>query len=132
MVTVDPFLIEDVDFYRHWHSHSEEFAGGDSLATALVTGWEIADTVAMDVFWCSGSRQVPVYYFRLNRADDTVLMPVLANPFVARLILERGLIVVTPEQPRSFLLNAINPALTPLVTKAEVTPEPEPVPVVVR
>ena len=125
MATVDRLLIEDVDFYRHWHSHSEEFAGGDSLATALVTGWEIADTVAMDIFWCAGSRQVPVYYFRLKRDDDTVLMPVLGNPFVARLLLERHLVVVTPEQPRSFLLNAINPALTPLVTE----PEPIPVPV---
>lgn len=114
MVTVDRLLIEDVDFYRHWHSDSEEFAGGDSLATALMIGWEIAGMVAMDIFWCSGSRQVPVYYFRLNRDGDTRLMPVLGNPFVDRLLKERKLVVVTPEQPRSFLLNAVNPARTTL------------------
>lgn len=123
MFTPDRMMIEDVDFYRHWHLHSEEYAGGDSLATALMLGWEIKGTVALDIFWCSGSRQVPVYYFRLNRDSETMLMPVLGNPFVARLLLERNLIVVTPEQPRSFLLNAINPALTPLEA------EPVPVPV---
>lgn len=114
MVTVDRLLMEDVDFYRHWHSDSEEFAGGDSLATALMMGWEIAGTVAMDIYWCSGSRQVPVYYFRLNRDGDTVLMPVLGNPFVDRLLKERKLVVVAPEQQRSFLLSAINPARAPL------------------
>ncbi|MEZ4669328.1 MAG: hypothetical protein R3E39_15595 [Anaerolineae bacterium] len=97
----------------------KSFAGGDSLATALITGWKISDTVAMDIFWCAGSRQVLVYYFRLSRDDETMLMPVLGNPYVDRLLVERRIAVVTPEHPRTFLLNAINPALTQLEAEPE-------------
>jgi hypothetical protein len=109
MTAKNPLLMEDIDFYRHWHPQSERFAGGDCLATALMRGWVLKAPVVMEVYWCAGSRQVNVYHCDLVRDDDHMHMPVLGNPYMDRLIQQMGLPVISEER-KQFLLQAVAPA----------------------
>jgi hypothetical protein len=100
MVALDRLHVEeDLNVYRHWHVHSEKFAGGDALATLLLTGWLMRDAVFVDTYWLSGSRTVHVYQFELMRDDESVSMPVIANPYVERLIALHQVNVVPIERP---------------------------------
>ncbi len=90
---------EDLNVYRHWHAHSEKFAGGDALATLLLTGWLMRDAVFVDTYWLSGSRQVHVYHFELIRDDESVSIPVIGNPYVERLVVLHQVKVVSIERP---------------------------------
>ena len=110
MATTNPLLLEDVGFYRHWHHKSERFAGGDCLATALMTGWVLKVPIIMDVYWCMGSRQVNVYHCDLVRDEERMHMPVLGNPYMDRLIQQMELPVIVSEEPKQFLLQAVAPA----------------------
>ncbi len=99
MTRVDRTIIEDVDIYRHWHAPSEHFAGGDSLATLLLTGWTLKKAVFMDTYWLAGTRQVRVFHFEVSRDDTSVSIPVLGNPYIDRLINQFDLRVVAVERP---------------------------------
>ncbi|HEX2906873.1 MAG TPA: hypothetical protein VHO69_08440 [Phototrophicaceae bacterium] len=91
------FAIEEdiIDIYRHWHPQSQEYAGGDALATALFMGWKAKEIILMDRRWHGGgARRVNIYHFELTRGDETLAMPVLGNPYVERVITELGLRVV--------------------------------------
>lgn len=125
MATVNPLMIEDVDFYRHWHPKSERFAGGDCLATALMMGWTLQVPIIMDIYWCAGARQVNVYHCHLVREDQHLHMPVLGNPFMDRLIHHMNLPVIASEEPKQFLLRAGAPAAKQFMIEA-VEPVPTP------
>jgi hypothetical protein len=75
-----------VDFPRHWHVGSEAFTGGDALYTAIREGWEVSHEVGFEERWKSGARGTPIYYFELTRSGETVIMPVIGNPYVRRVI----------------------------------------------
>jgi hypothetical protein len=79
-------ITEEISCYRHWHSHSQTYAGGDCLVTALHLGWVIGEAVLLKVYWNTGGRHIRVYYFELIREEAKLVMPVIANPFVERLI----------------------------------------------
>lgn len=96
---------EDLNVYRHWHAHSEKFAGGDALATLLLTGWLMRDAVFVDTYWLSGSREVRVYHFELLRDDQSVSIPVIGNPYVERLIALHQVQVVPIERPALLAAN---------------------------
>jgi hypothetical protein len=81
------------DALRHWHGHSEPYTGGDSLATALRNGWEITEAV-IQARTVRGNRSVTVCHFTLCRDRETVVMTVLANPFIFRLIADAAFPVV--------------------------------------
>ena len=108
MATTNPLLMEDINFYRHWHPKSEHFAGGDSLATALIRGWVLKEPIVVDVYWCAGARQVKVYHCDLVRNDEHMHMPVLDNPYIDRLIQHMELSVIVAEGRKQFLLQAVN------------------------
>ena len=112
MATTPPLFMDEVDFYRHWHSKSERFAGGDCLATALIQGWVLKVPIVMDVYWCMGSRQVNVYHCDLVRDEERMHMPVLGNPYMDRLIQDMQLPVIVSEEPKQFLLQAVAPVQT--------------------
>jgi hypothetical protein len=76
---------------RHWHAPSEKYTGGDSLLTALYKGWTLNNVVYSEAHWYAGTRCVIVYYFELTRGAETVVMPVITNPYVERLIAETPL-----------------------------------------
>ena len=109
MATFNSLFLEDVSFYRHWHSKSERFAGGDCLASALMTGWTLKVPIVMDVYWCMGSRQVNVYHCDLVRDEERMHMPVLGNPYMDRLVHQMQLPVIVSEEPKQFLLQAVAP-----------------------
>lgn len=112
MATTTPLYMDEVDYFRHWHAKSERFAGGDCLATALMNGWTLKVPIIMDIYWCMGSRQVNVYHCDLTRAQETMHMPVLGNPYMDRLIHSMDLPIIVSEEPKQFLLQAIAPVQT--------------------
>jgi hypothetical protein len=71
---------------RHWHAGSEKYAGGDALFTALDNGWNVEETVVYEEHWNSGAQCVVVYQFRLRKGAESMVMPVITNPFVRRMI----------------------------------------------
>jgi hypothetical protein len=75
--------MEGFPIYRHWHAASEKLTGGDSLLTALQLGWRI-DTVTLQEYYLGRDRSSTIFYFRLLRKDESVVMPVIASPFVFR------------------------------------------------
>ena len=76
------------DFSRHWCDTSEQFAGGDALLTAMQNHWVADDTCYEEQFWQAGTRLVTVYHFDLHNGNETMHMPVIANPYVRRVVRE--------------------------------------------
>jgi hypothetical protein len=82
---------------RHWHPQSQAYAGSDCLLHALDCGWRVGQ-VAHCSQCNSGNRRVLVYYFKLQRGDEALVMPVISNPYIERLLASSPLkIVVTAE-----------------------------------
>lgn len=94
--------VEDREIYRHWCPHSEKFAGGDALLTALEEGWQIIGIIFRQDFWYAGVRRVPVYHFELYRPDEVIRMAVIQNPYVTRLVSECGVQVVLMNQRKQI------------------------------
>jgi hypothetical protein len=78
-------LVRGIRVKRHWDAASERYAGGDSLANLLQAGWTPLQVV-IEVNGRPTHRWVTVYHFELKRGDKTVVMPVIANPWVKRLV----------------------------------------------
>jgi len=74
------------DFKQHWCPRSEKYAGGDALVSLLNAGWQVQKPILYENAWLNGGRHVTVYYFELEKNNDYVKMPVLANPFVLNII----------------------------------------------
>lgn len=79
---------------RHWSAGSQAYAPADVLFQYLRDGWLLGDKVMVQVVRCFSRRCVEVYYFRLRSGHERVLMPVLANPVVLRLVMERKLVTI--------------------------------------
>lgn len=75
-----------LDVTRHWCARSEQYAGGDSLVTFLNNGWEMDHTVYEENHWHAGVRQIKIIHFGLRRGEETLVLPVLINPYVRRLL----------------------------------------------
>lgn len=73
---------------RHWDPQSEAFTGGDSLLTALRSGWALQNHVLEQKYALSGGRATTIYYVLLLRENRRRIMPVVANPFVERLLMQ--------------------------------------------
>ncbi len=76
---------------RHWCPRSEPYAGGDCLLTALERGWHITQ-YSLDTTQHCLTQRVTLHVFELQSGDETIVMRVIANPYVDRLIdrLNRG------------------------------------------
>lgn len=100
MVTFDALNahFDYLDLSRHWCIRSEKYAGGDALITRLNEGWQIRDDVYEETFWHAGSRLVTIYHFELEFKGEVETMPVLANPYVHRLVQKLPLRVLPIEQ----------------------------------
>jgi hypothetical protein len=85
MFQYDALAIEDINIYRHWHAGSEKYGGGDALATALYLGWTMGEIVYREDHGRAG-RNSTVYHITLERDGDTMIMPVISNPYVRRLL----------------------------------------------
>lgn len=78
---------------QHWHPESGKYAGGDHLMTALQDGWEIQQCIQINHTY-DGMRGVTVYEFKLERAGETMVMPVINNPYVERFLYSNDLAIV--------------------------------------
>jgi hypothetical protein len=70
---------------QHWHMRSGSYAGGDHLLTALTDGWQVEKCVQINHVY-AGNRAVTIYEFTLACKGDTMVMPVITNPYVERLL----------------------------------------------
>ncbi len=75
-----------MDVTRHWHAESEKYAGGDALMTRLNDGWMLKETVFLEEYWHAGVRLVTIYHCELELDGESEKMPVLANPYVGRML----------------------------------------------
>jgi hypothetical protein len=80
---------------RHWHAGSESYTGGDSLLTAMRNGWNLLNLAYEHKMELRGGRSVCVYYFQLIRSSERIVMPVVENPFIERLLIERKMMLRT-------------------------------------
>jgi hypothetical protein len=80
---------------HHWCPRSEAYTGGDSLLSALDAGWVMNTLVFAQTVWHGGSRPTTIYYFELKHGSRMMTMPVIGNPFVDRLIIQKSLQIVT-------------------------------------
>lgn len=94
---------QPLDVPRHWHSLSQVYAGGDCLLSALDCGWTVRQVVHCGQCH-SGYRRSLVYYFELQRGDETLVMPVINNPFIERLLAGSLLEVVVVQEADWSLL----------------------------
>jgi hypothetical protein len=78
------------DVYRYWSKNCEQYAGCDSLLTALRQGWQANEICYSEDHWLAGMRLVVVFHFELRRGSETIQMPVISNPFVRRLIYQEA------------------------------------------
>lgn len=80
------FHVDYPDIVRHWSPLSEKYAGADCLITAVRNGWRVIGEVYVENFWHAGTRLTSIFHVKLVRGDETILMPVISNPYARRLI----------------------------------------------
>ena len=87
----------------HWCPKSEEYAAGSHLIAALRSGWNLAEPrIKARQVWRNGRRPLTLYHFALTRGHQTMLMPVLSNPYVERYIIQHRISVAFERAPDSF------------------------------
>lgn len=90
---------------RHWCPQSEKtYTGADSLLTAQRNGWRLLGIAYRQDILLRGSRYTTLYYFKLFKDGKRVIMPVLSNPFVARMVKQQRIRVESlPQQQAESL-----------------------------
>jgi hypothetical protein len=77
---------EHIDVKRHWCPKSEQFAGGDALASMINGGWQLKAVVSREYRQLSGTRQIVVYLIELHRNGKKRQVRVMCNPYVTRML----------------------------------------------
>jgi hypothetical protein len=83
-----------MDVERYWSPSTEPYAGCDNLVTALHDGWEMDGEVLREEKSYAGMRQINIYHVKLQRAGEAMTMPVLANPYIERVLANHSVRVV--------------------------------------
>lgn len=99
-------MCEYMDVYRHWHAGSEQYTGADSLVTILLDGG-IIKKIFFREHWLHGIRKVIVYYVELHYAGNTVVMAVVANPYLERLLMRFSLPILPLRDPYKYDVDAL-------------------------
>ena len=86
--------------YRHFSPVSQPYTGADSLIYAERRGWHILRLVYEQRIPLGESRSTLIYYFKLKRDNETMIMAVTHNPYVDRVIRQNRMLV-KPYQPRT-------------------------------
>ena len=79
---------------RHFCPKSEIYTGADSLVTAQRNGWRLINIVYEDQIEMRGGRYTSLYYFKLVRHGAKMIMPILATPFIERMLLHRKMLLL--------------------------------------
>ena len=86
---------------RYWCPESERYAPASALLYFLDNGWEVNKVEVDQIFYSSG-RNSTIYHFVLARKGETIHMPVVSSPAVARLLKNHKWIVThRPESAHS-------------------------------
>lgn len=83
---VSNYHMQYMDVTKHWSEKSESYAGADALITALSDGWEFRPEVEYHDHNFGGNRSIRVYNIELAREGETVVMPVIHNPYLTRML----------------------------------------------
>jgi hypothetical protein len=78
---------------RHFSPDSEQYTGADSLLSAQRCGWRLVNIAYEEYILMRGGRYTSLYYFKLARGAEKMIMPILSNPFVLRMLEQRRMIV---------------------------------------
>jgi hypothetical protein len=78
---------------RHFSPASERYTGADSLLTAQRYGWRLVNIAYEEYVLMRGGRYTSLYYFKLIRDTEKMIMPILSNPFILRMLEQRQMIV---------------------------------------
>ncbi len=76
----------DEEHNRHWCPNSESYAPADVLVQYLQAGWQLGNLVTVQTFYHGACRRSDVFYFKLNRENIALEMPVLGNPVVLEIV----------------------------------------------
>jgi hypothetical protein len=97
---VTDFHVEYPSIMRHWSPVSEKYAGADCLVTAVQNGWRVMGDIYREDFWHAGTRLTTVLHITLRRGNESMIMPVISNPYARRLIFQNN-ITPRPIQERT-------------------------------
>jgi hypothetical protein len=78
---------------RHFAPHSETYTGADSLITAQQQGWSLINIAYEQEIEMHGGRSTSLYYFKLLRGSEKMVMPIVANPFIERMLIRLKILV---------------------------------------
>jgi hypothetical protein len=82
------------DTDRHFSPSSEIYTGADSLLTAQRNGWELVNIAYEQVVQMRGGRTTSLYYFKLIQNGEKMIMPIVATPFIERMLLQRKMLLL--------------------------------------
>lgn len=88
---VTDFHAEYPVIVRYWSPVSEKYAGADCLVTALQNGWRVIGDIYREDFWHAGTRLTSVFHVMLRRDNDSMVMPIISNPYIRRLIFQNNI-----------------------------------------
>lgn len=82
------------DTDRHFSPESEIYTGADSLITARRNGWRLINIAYEEQIEMRGGRYTTLYYFKLIRQGKKVIMPIVATPYIERMLLTRKVVLL--------------------------------------
>ncbi len=88
---------------RHYCPYSESYTGADSLLTAQRNGWRLVGLAYREDILLRGSRHTALYYFKLQRDNEQMVMPILSNPFVMRMVRHYNIRLLPYSRTRSTI-----------------------------
>ncbi len=79
---------------RHFSPQSERYTGADSLITAQRNGWRLVNIAYEELIEMRGGRYTALYYFKLISDGKKMIMPIVATPFIERMLLNRKIVLL--------------------------------------
>ena len=79
---------------RHFSPRSEIYTGADSLITAQRNGWRLVNIAYEEPVQMRGGRYTSLYYFKLIRNSEKMVMPIVATPFIERMLLRLKILLL--------------------------------------
>lgn len=82
------------DTDRHFSPTSEIYTGADSLITAQRNGWRLVNIAYEEIIQMRGGRTTSLYYFKLVKDGNKMIIPIVATPFIERMFLQRKMVLL--------------------------------------
>ena len=79
---------------RHFAPRSEIYTGADSLITAQRNGWRLVNIAYEEAVQMRGGRYTSLYYFKLIRNNEKMVMPIVGTPFIERMLMRLKILLL--------------------------------------